>query len=171
MKIRNTDREAEKIKLEMTPMIDVVFQLLVFFILTYKVTAMEGDFGIKMPLASDEVESMTDPLSETVYIRLEPDENRNLAAVSVEFAGNTDRFEIDANPDAVFKSIQNIAIGVAAGGGDPAGGNEIEAEIDADYDLRYAETIRVIEAISGYRDENEQIVKLIEKIKFKDSGP
>ena len=30
--------------LEMTPMIDIVFQLLVFFIMTFKIVSQEGDF-------------------------------------------------------------------------------------------------------------------------------
>ena len=34
MKIRNT-KHTEKIELMMTPMIDIVFQLLIFFIMTY----------------------------------------------------------------------------------------------------------------------------------------
>ena len=51
MKVRN-QREQEKIEIQMTPMIDIVFQLLVFFIMTFKVVSMEGDFNIKMPLAA-----------------------------------------------------------------------------------------------------------------------
>ena len=39
----------EKIELQMTPMIDIVFQLLVFFIMTFNVVAQEGDFNIRMP--------------------------------------------------------------------------------------------------------------------------
>ena len=52
MKIRNTDGKGEKIELQMTPMIDIVFQLLVFFIMTFKIVAMEGDFNIRMPAAA-----------------------------------------------------------------------------------------------------------------------
>ena len=39
MKIRNTGGDGEKIELQMTPMIDIVFQLLVFFIMTFKIVA------------------------------------------------------------------------------------------------------------------------------------
>ena len=53
MKIRNTNRHAdEKVELMMTPMIDIVFQLLVFFIMTFKIIAPECDFNIRMPLAA-----------------------------------------------------------------------------------------------------------------------
>ena len=54
MKIRGTEREGADTRLSMTPMIDIVFQLLVFFVMTYKVTVMEGDFNIKMPRAAEE---------------------------------------------------------------------------------------------------------------------
>ena len=40
--------EPEEIKINMTAMIDIVFQLLVVFIMTFKVVAMEGDFNIKL---------------------------------------------------------------------------------------------------------------------------
>ena len=44
--------EDQKISIDMTPMIDIVFQLLSFFIFTLKISAQEGDFMIKMPLAA-----------------------------------------------------------------------------------------------------------------------
>ncbi|MEC9149539.1 MAG: biopolymer transporter ExbD, partial [Planctomycetota bacterium] len=37
MKIRKIGTAEEKIELQMTPMIDIVFQLLVFFVMTFKV--------------------------------------------------------------------------------------------------------------------------------------
>ncbi|MFM9026096.1 MAG: ExbD/TolR family protein, partial [Planctomycetaceae bacterium] len=40
----------DKIAIDMTPMIDVVFQLITFFMLTLKDVSVEGDFDIKMPL-------------------------------------------------------------------------------------------------------------------------
>ena len=52
MQIRNANKAGEKIELQMTPMIDIVFQLLVFFIMTFKIVSMEGDFNIRMPAAS-----------------------------------------------------------------------------------------------------------------------
>ncbi|MFP6675633.1 MAG: biopolymer transporter ExbD, partial [Pirellulaceae bacterium] len=54
MKFRHTTSSGDdKIELQMTPMIDIVFQLLVFFIMTFKIVAQEGDFNIRMPLASE----------------------------------------------------------------------------------------------------------------------
>ena len=44
---RRRDDE-KKSQLLMTPMIDIVFQLLIFFIMTFKITAPEGDFYIDL---------------------------------------------------------------------------------------------------------------------------
>ncbi len=53
MKIRHiTTSDDRTIRLQMTPMIDIVFQLLVFFIMTFKIVSQEGDFHIKMPVAN-----------------------------------------------------------------------------------------------------------------------
>ena len=49
MKIRNTGRGEQETNLQMTAMIDIVFLLLVFFVMTFKIIAPEGDFNIKMP--------------------------------------------------------------------------------------------------------------------------
>ena len=45
--------ETEEIKMNMTSMIDIVFQLLVFFVMTFNPPQYEGDFSVKMPLNSD----------------------------------------------------------------------------------------------------------------------
>ena len=50
MKVRRP--QTDGVKIDMTPMIDVVFQLLAFFLMTFKVAAQEGDFNVKMPLAA-----------------------------------------------------------------------------------------------------------------------
>ena len=53
MKVRHSSSTGkDKIELQMTPMIDIVFQLLVFFIMTFKIVAQEGDFNIKMPVSA-----------------------------------------------------------------------------------------------------------------------
>ena len=62
MKIRHTTGSGQdKIELQMTPMIDIVFQLLIFFIMTFKIVSMEGDFNIKMPQASPSTVQTIEP--------------------------------------------------------------------------------------------------------------
>src|SRR3712207_5081787 len=51
MKIRHHEHR-EQLSLQMTPMIDIVFQLMVFFVFTFKITLPEGDFNVRMPAAA-----------------------------------------------------------------------------------------------------------------------
>ena len=46
-KTRSTTGDA-KVEIQMTPMLDMIFQLLVFFILTFKPVIDEGQFGVNM---------------------------------------------------------------------------------------------------------------------------
>ena len=64
--------EPEELKLNMTAMIDIVFQLLVFFVMTFKVVAMEGDFNIKMPLAAADGQSVDDLLPDLCLLYTSP---------------------------------------------------------------------------------------------------
>ena len=48
MHIKKTNPDA-KVEMQMTPMIDIVFQLLTFFIMTFKIIAAECDSDIKLP--------------------------------------------------------------------------------------------------------------------------
>ena len=52
MQFRN-QKTAEKIEPQMAPMIDVVFLLLIFFMLTLKIISPEGDFNINMPAVEE----------------------------------------------------------------------------------------------------------------------
>lgn len=191
MKIRGYDKENEEIKLSMTPMIDIVFQLLVFFIMTYKVTTMEGDYNIRMPSAAAEPTLTEETLEDFLQVRLIADPaSRFLQTIEVNYGvdqqvWNRSTFPVRPAVDQkltpaqkeqnlesrrVFASLNQFVINaVGAGSGDPGSSSEIEAEIDADPDLRYEDTVYAIEAISGYKDDQKRIVKLIEKIKFRDS--
>ena len=51
MRIRHAEN-IDKIELQMTPMIDIVFQLNIFFLFTFKIILPEGDFNIHMPSAA-----------------------------------------------------------------------------------------------------------------------
>ena len=46
-KTRSTTGES-KVEIQMTPMLDMIFQLLIFFILTFRPVTDEGQFGVEM---------------------------------------------------------------------------------------------------------------------------
>ena len=50
MSRRRKNTTKNEAQLQMTSMIDVVFLLLAFFVITYKTPEVEGDFNIRMPV-------------------------------------------------------------------------------------------------------------------------
>ena len=153
MKIRNRG-DAEKSGFYMTSMIDVVFLLLIFFVMTFKIVELEGDFSVRMPLAGSDSMTM-DPTDLPLKLRLQADENGKLTTMSLnEINLGTDFDQLRAN---VVELIGTTA---------PVEGEDgPEIEIDTDYNLRYEYVIRSITAVSGYK-QGKEVVKLIEKIKF-----
>jgi len=158
VKIRNRG-ESEKNELNMTSMIDIVFLLLVFFVMTFKIVELEGDFSIKMPLAGQSA-AQVDVTELPLKLRMRADSQGNLAGMELnDIAMGSD--------DVAFDKLRNQVSGLL-GASTPAemeAGEGPEIEIDTDYNLRYEYVIDAITAVSGYKD-GEQVVKLIEKIKF-----
>ena len=155
MKIKK--KQDDQIKLEMTPMIDVTFQLLTFFIMTFKVVPDEGDFNIKMPLGGAGVPDVSSlgPLN----VKLVAGANGDLAQIKM---GDRALASFDALQAEVMKMV-----------GTPVPGkpSEKEAEIDADYDLKYEHVMSAITAVAGRKDSAGNVIRLIEKVKFaKPSG-
>ena len=155
MKIRHTGRE-DKITLQMTPMIDIVFQMLVFFVMTFKIILPEGDFNIRMPSPSNQVQARPSE-TPTLRIVIRAAEDGSLARLQIgEISFGNDR-------DAFLRLRAYIRdlVGEAAASDEPI---DQEVELECDYQLRYDYVIRTIEAISGYI-ENGQQQRLIERIK------
>ncbi len=153
MKIKST--KADKIETQMAPMIDVVFQLLIFFMLTLKIVEPEGDFSINMPIGAP-----TEPTNEMpvpdLKVRMLADNNGNLAEVQF---GNR---SLGNGPEA-FKRLNDAILKITGGTGETD--SEQQVEIDADYNLRYEYGIQCIGACTG-RIQDGKLVRYIEKIKF-----
>jgi biopolymer transport protein ExbD len=157
MKVRNVGRHAdEKVELMMTPMIDIVFQLLIFFIMTFKIISPEGDFNIRMPIAAQEGTPDMAQLP-PLKVRLVCGEGGRLTAIRL--------------GDRPIKDFRDLHMQIRQIVGDQRGPGSVaettEVELDCDYDLRFESVIDAISAVSGYiADDGRSIVKLIEKIKF-----
>jgi biopolymer transport protein ExbD len=159
MRIRHTQPSSDKIELQMTPMVDIVFQLLVFFIMTFRIAAQEGDFNIRMPLAAQQAgEPQPSPLL-TMHVRL-----RAAADGQLMYPGG-----IVLNGEMVFNStadLHHYVVGIV-GGDEPAARDDAEVELDCDFNLNYKHVIDAITAVSGYVDESTgRVQRLVEKIKF-----
>jgi len=160
MKLRNRVTTG-KISVDMTPMIDVVFQLLIFFMCTLKVIEPEGDFDISMPLGAPSASSTTDAELPPFKVRLQADASGNLATLS--FNGRnlgSDVGAFKALNSEVFRAVESLkSIG-------PDQVDKQEVEIDPDYNLHYRHIISAIGACSGRLGKNGVMVRYISKIKF-----
>jgi biopolymer transport protein ExbD len=149
-----------KVNIDMTPMIDIVFQLLSFFIMTLKIGAAEGDFYIKMPLAAPRAGTPDPNQIPPIKVRMRADAGGNLAELILNersFSG-ADR----------MKQLHNF---VASQVGDGSLAASAEVELDCDYHLKYEHVIEAITAVSGSVTPDGQITKLVEKIKFAPPRP
>ncbi len=153
MKIRNK-AEQEKQELNMTSMIDIVFLLLVFFVMTFKIVEMEGDFSIRMPLAGDS-NAVTDATDLPLKLRMRATPDGSLMSMSLN--------EIDLGKD--FTALRSQVLQLVGTGAPVEGDKGPEIEIDTDYNLRYAYIIQAITSVSGYKN-GDQVMKLIERVKF-----
>ena len=163
MKIRLS--QPEEIKLNMTSMIDIVFQLLVFFVMTFKIVEMEGDFHIRMPLAAEETESIEDVLPNLITVHLKVGAEGKIAGIDVDNGFESDSFfESD-----MFSKLTDFVVKTIESEGDPSTAEAPEVEFDIDYELKYSYTVRAIEAVSG-KIVDGQVQKLVEKIKFRDNS-
>lgn len=153
MSLRDVKVSPEVPKLQMTPMIDIVFNLLAFFIITFRIPAVEGDFNIKMPInAPPSSESMDETVP--LEITLRSDEAGDLTAIVFgQLPLGTDMARLRRE---VFDYLQT-------GAGDIS---KTEASFTAGGELHYSHLIDAITAVSGYVNDENQVVKLVENIKF-----
>jgi biopolymer transport protein ExbD len=159
MKIRHqTASLADKIELNMTPMIDCVFQLLAFFIMSLKFVAPEGDFNIRMPAVAPSASLPSPELIPPIIVRLtaNPDGSLKSIYVSEQFVPSFD----------ALRAKVNSIVGTADRG-PAAAGDGAEVEFDFDPDLLYQYVIEAITHVSGYKNEQGDLVRLVDKIKFK----
>ena len=154
MKIRNADRlkEDKKTKLSMTAMIDIVFLLLVFFIITFRIVPPEGDFYVKMPRTMPGTSPSTE--MPPITVRLGADDQGRLAGIQM--------------GERTVKDFDELHVRIREMIGDDAGPGireQTEVVLDCDYNLKFEHMIGAITAISGYVNDG-RIIKLIENIRF-----
>jgi len=117
--------EGEKCTLQMTSMIDVVFQLLIFFMLTFKVLAPESQFSIEIPTKTG-APSVDQPMIPDLRVSLDADESgewtgarigtralpADLVELAWEIAGASSDgqmpVEIDADPKIQYQYVMGL---------------------------------------------------------------
>lgn len=155
MKLAKSDGMQDKVTIDMTPMIDCCFQLIIFFMLTLRVFTPEGDFNIKMPLAAPSQGTPEDQQLPPIKVRLRATPSGELQGIEM---GNR---ALGTKYAALRGQIRDL-VGDSAGPGAASGA---EVEFDSDYDLKYKYVIEAITSVSGYVKDGT-IHKLVDKIKF-----
>ena len=153
MKIRNHNHTEDKAELQMTSMIDVVFLLLIFFVMTFKISVQEGDFNVRMPQPG--TAAAPSDTSLPLNLRLRADGNGRIAEIIL----NDNSFGQD------FNALNQYILSYVGGTDGPQCEDSPEVEIDLDYNLRYEHVIQAITAVTGQR-QGDDIIRLVEKIKF-----
>ena len=126
-------RAESKVELNMTPMIDVVFQLLIFFMFTLKPVIHEGQFAVNMSTggAPTPTEEMIIP---PLAINLRADADGELVGI---FFGDKQV----QNFEQLKIQVQRVAGGAFA--------DDVEAEIHADDPLKYEYLIAAVNALTA----------------------
>lgn len=160
MSLRDRKIKQEPVKLQMTSMIDVVFLLLAFFVITFKTPEVEGDFNIKMP-ANVQSNQMPNPDELTpIQVRLTADDFGELSGIV--FGSNSLGTDMRRLRSAVSDYLHVDPSKTSA----VHAGDDLEIEFDCDDALKYRYTVQAITAVTGYINDDNQVVKLVEKVKF-----
>ena len=156
MKIKQ--QEPANLQQQTTPMIDVTFQLLTFFMMTLRISSPEGDFNINMPPVGMGA-AVVDQLFPDIKVRLIANANGDLANVRLG--------ERSLGNDALCFQRLNDEILQLIGQPGAARVQELEVEIDADYNLHFENVVKTIGACSGrLGKDGKTVIRYLEKIKF-----
>jgi biopolymer transport protein ExbD len=150
----STKRGSEKAELQLTSMIDVIFLLLIFFVMTFKIAAQEGDFNVKMPIGGGPGSADTTNLP--IKLRLRANADGELVDIVV---NDSLTFGND------WTKLRGYILNVTGGNAPPTPEEGPEVEIDLDYNLRYEHVIGAVTAVTGQRL-GDEVKRLVERIKF-----
>ena len=137
----------------MTPMIDIVFLLLSFFIMTFKIIAPEGDFNLRMPPKGEQQDTFDTP-PEPIRVRLSASPGGGISLISF------GEKPLGTNYIALRRAVLQY---VSARGG--PGKADVEVELNPDPHLRWEFVIEAVTAVTGELRDG-RIYKICDKVKF-----
>ena len=157
MRIRHRAPKQRPGRLEMTSMIDIVFLLLVFFVMTFTVVAVEGDFNVETAARARGATVPRDKLElPPMRLRLAAHHDGSLATIRLN----------DRNFGS-FNQLHHFVLALAAEHGRlETGMDGFVVDLDCDEHLHYSNVIAAITAISGDLRADGSRRDLIGQIRF-----
>lgn len=151
MRMRTKSGQTQQVRLEMTAMIDVVFQLLIFFIMSLQIVTAEGDLAVKMP-AQGESGAPASDFRLPLLVHLKANASGELASIEL----GQDSL---ATPDQLRARILELLAERPP--------SELAIELICDDELRYEHTMASLTAVSGMRKASGQITPLVTDVRLR----
>lgn len=142
--------EVTEQRLPMSSMIDVVFLLLVFFVMTFRVASQEGDFGMQ---GAEIVGSGRAEVTTNLPLQLKLDATPE---------GELDAITLNGQRVASLHDLQLQLIALNADGAL----RDVVMTLDCEATLKYQNVITVLDHVTAYRDATGQKKPLIASTKF-----
>ena len=147
------------IRLRLVPLIDVMFLLLMFFVLNLRVTTPESRFTANLPegppsSATDPVASLSD-----IKVGLRSDREGRLTQLTL---GSKNL----GNDEVAFERLSREILRIIGRPGHPLR-RDIEVELDADFETQHRYVVKAVSVCTGRFDpQTQQLARYVEKIKF-----
>ena len=151
MRWRSRSKVDLRVVPQMTPMIDVVFQLLTFFLVSFRIVQQEGDLMVKLPALGQQEQPRLPPTDlPPLPVYLTADAAGDLAAIRFQNATVTSLDELQARLEALQAQCPDCQLAV---------------DLKCDPALRYEHTMAALTAVSGKRHQ-DRIVPLVADVRL-----
>jgi biopolymer transport protein ExbD len=147
---KDSREQATDHRLPMSSMIDIVFLLLVFFIMTFRITPQEADFAMQ-PAEAVGSASTAVTTNLPLVLKLNATPSGALGTISL----NGERV-------ATFDELRSRLIGLETDGAL----QDVAMTLDCDSHLKYEHVIDALDHVLAYRDAAGQRMPLVASTKF-----
>jgi biopolymer transport protein ExbD len=133
-------RSSEGVELNVTAMLDMAFQLLAFFVLTFRQEPTEPAVQLLLPPAESVVVGEGRPPGKTVSPPIQPAGINTLRIGLFSTSGSLDRMTLDGLPVETFEALRDNMHSMLSGPDSPIE----QVVVQASESLRYDEVMKVI---------------------------
>lgn len=147
------------IRLPLVPLIDVLFLLLLFFMLNLKIITPEKSFTANLPGGPPSSATVSAAGLPDIKVGLRSDRDGRLTQLTL---GSQNL----GNDEAAFERLSREILRLIGRPGHPLT-RDIEVELDADFETQHRYVVKAISVCTGRFDpQTKQIARYVEKIKF-----